>query len=228
MAAAVVTGAAGAIGAAVAARLASDGFDVVGTDVSGDVDVRCDLRDEQQVAALRDAAADRAGPPRVLVNVAGVFFEHDVPETTVEQYQSIMDTNVMGTFLTCRAFLPAMIDAGHGCIVNIASVAGLRAGHRRAVYNASKAAVVLFTRCLALDHGAQGVRVNCICPGLIDTPMADWITSRPQALHDWEQSIPARRIGTPADIAAAVSWLASDDAGYLHGSVLTVDGGDAA
>jgi meso-butanediol dehydrogenase/(S,S)-butanediol dehydrogenase/diacetyl reductase len=224
----VVTGAAGAIGAAVAARLLSDGFDVVGTDVSGDVDVRCDLRDEQQVAALRDAAADRRGPPRVLVNVAGVFFEHDVPETTVEQYQSIMDTNVLGTFLTCRAFLPAMIDAGQGCIVNIASVAGLRAGHRRAVYNASKAAVVLFTRCLALDHGPQGVRVNCICPGLIDTPMADWITSRPQALHDWEQSIPARRIGTPADIAAAVSWLASDDAGYLHGSVLTVDGGDAA
>jgi NAD(P)-dependent dehydrogenase (short-subunit alcohol dehydrogenase family) len=228
MASAVVTGAAGAIGAAVAARLLSDGFDVVGTDVSGDVDVRCDLRDEQQVAALRDAAADRRGPPRVLVNVAGVFFEHDVPETTVEQYQSIMDTNVLGTFLTCRAFLPAMIDAGQGCIVNIASVAGLRAGHRRAVYNASKAAVVLFTRCLALDHGPQGVRVNCICPGLIDTPMADWITSRPQALHDWEQSIPARRIGTPADIAAAVSWLASDDAGYLHGSVLTVDGGDAA
>ena len=112
MASAVVTGAAGAIGAAVAARLASDGFDVVATDVSGDVDVRCDLRDEQQVAALRDAAADRAGPPQVLVNVAGVFFEHDVPETTVEQYQSIMDTNVMGTFLTCRAFLPAMIDAG--------------------------------------------------------------------------------------------------------------------
>jgi meso-butanediol dehydrogenase / (S,S)-butanediol dehydrogenase / diacetyl reductase len=135
---------------------------------------------------------------------------------------------VLGTFLTCRAFLPAMIDAGQGCIVNIASVAGLRAGHRRAVYNASKAAVVLFTRCLALDHGPQGVRVNCICPGLIDTPMADWITSRPQALHDWEQSIPARRIGTPADIAAAVSWLASDAAGYLHGSVLTVDGGDAA
>jgi meso-butanediol dehydrogenase/(S,S)-butanediol dehydrogenase/diacetyl reductase len=228
MASAVVTGAAGAIGAAVAARLLSDGFDVVGTDVSGDVDVRCDLRDEQQVAALRDAAADRRGPPRVLVNVAGVFFEHDVPETTVEQYQSIMDTNVLGTFLTCRAFLPAMIDAGQGCIVNIASVAGLRAGHRRAVYNASKAAVVLFTRCLALDHGPQGVRVNCICPGLIDTPMADWITSRPQALHDWEQSIPARRIGTPADIAAAVSWLASDDAGYLQGSVLTVDGGDAA
>jgi 3-oxoacyl-[acyl-carrier protein] reductase len=228
MAAAVVTGAAGAIGAAVAARLAADGFDVVTTDVAGDVDERCDLRDEVAVAALRDAATARVGPPWMLVNVAGVFFEHDVPDTSVEQYDEIMDVNVKGTFLACRAFLPAMIAAGSGCIINIASVAGLRGGHRRAVYNASKAAVVLFTRCLALDHGPQGVRVNCVCPGLIDTPMADWITSRPQELQAWEQSIPARRIGTAEDIAAAVSWLAGDDAGYMHGSVLSVDGGDTA
>ena len=228
MASAVVTGAAGAIGAAVAARLAADGYDVVTTDVAGEVDVVCDLRDEAQVAALRDAASERGGPPQVLVNVAGVFFEHDVPETTVEQYHAIMDTNVLGTFLTCRALLPGMIETGRGSIVNIASAAGLRAGHRRAVYNASKAAVVLFTRCLALDHGPQGVRANCICPGLIDTPMADWITSRPDALHEWEQTIPARRIGTPQDIAAAVSWLVSDDAAYMHGAVLSVDGGDTA
>jgi NAD(P)-dependent dehydrogenase (short-subunit alcohol dehydrogenase family) len=72
------------------------------------------------------------------------------------------------------------------------------------------------------------VRVNCVCPGLIDTPMADWITSRPQALEEWEQTIPARRIGTVEDIAGAVSWLAGDEAGYLHGSVLSVDGGDTA
>jgi NAD(P)-dependent dehydrogenase (short-subunit alcohol dehydrogenase family) len=228
MAAAVVTGAAGAIGAAVAARLAADGFYVVTTDVAGDVDERCDQRDEVAVAALRDAATARVGPPWMLVNVAGVFFEHDVPDTSVEQYDEIMDVNVKGTFLACRAFLPAMIAAGSGCIINIASVAGLRGGHRRAVYNASKAAVVLFTRCLALDHGPQGVRVNCVCPGLIDTPMADWITSRPQELQAWEQSIPARRIGTADDIAAAVSWLAGDDAGYMHGSVLSVDGGDTA
>jgi 3-oxoacyl-[acyl-carrier protein] reductase len=186
------------------------------------------LDDEAAVAALREAAAARVGPPWMLVNVAGVFFEHDVPDTSVEQYDQIMDVNVKGTFLACRAFLPAMIAAGSGCIINIASVAGLRGGHRRAVYNASKAAVVLFTRCLALDHGPQGVRVNCICPGLIDTPMADWITSRPQALEAWEQKIPARRIGTVEDIAAAVSWLAGDESGYLYGSVLSVDGGDTA
>ena len=225
---AVVTGAAGAIGGAVARRLEQDGFSVATTDLDGDVTVRCDVRSEADVLALREAVTERLGAPWLLVNVAGVFFEHDVPDTTVEQYEQIMDVNVRGTFLTCRAFLPAMIAAGSGCIINIGSTAGLRGGRRRAVYNASKGAVVLFTRCLALDHGPQGVRVNCVCPGLIDTPMADWITSRPDALRDFEQSIPAQRIGTANDIAQAVSWLASDDATFMHGSVLAVDGGDTA
>jgi len=225
---AVVTGAGGAIGAAVAARLERDGLAVATTDLTGEVMVSCDVRSEPEVLALRDAVTEQLGPPWLLVNVAGVFFEHDVPETTVEQYEAIMDVNVRGTFLTCKAFLPAMIAAGDGCIVNIGSTAGLRAGARRAVYNASKGAVVLFTRCLALDHGPQGVRVNCVCPGLIDTPMADWITSRPEALREFERSIPAQRIGTVDDIAQAVSWLASDEAGFMHGAVLSVDGGDTA
>jgi NAD(P)-dependent dehydrogenase (short-subunit alcohol dehydrogenase family) len=225
---AVVTGAGGAIGGAVARRLEQDGFSVATTDLDGDVTVRCDVRSEDDVLALREAVTERLGAPWLLVNVAGVFFEHDVPDTTVEQYEQIMDVNVRGTFLTCRAFLPAMIAAGSGCIINIGSTAGLRGGRRRAVYNASKGAVVLFTRCLSLDHGPQGVRVNCVCPGLIDTPMADWITSRPDALRDFEQSIPAQRIGTANDIAQAVSWLASDDATFMHGSVLAVDGGDTA
>jgi len=225
---AVVTGAGGAIGGAVARRLEQDGFTVATTDAEGDVTVPCDIRSEAGVLTLRDAVTERLGAPWLLVNVAGVFFEHDVPDTTVEQYEQIMDVNVRGTFLTCRAFLPAMIAAGSGCIVNIGSTAGLRGGHRRAVYNASKGAVVLFTRCLALDHGPQGVRINCVCPGLIDTPMADWITSRPEALREYEESIPAQRIGTVADIAQAVSWLASDDASFMHGAVLSVDGGDTA
>jgi len=225
---AVVTGAGGAIGGAVARRLEQDGFSVATTDLDGDVTMRCDVRSEADVLALREAVTERLGTPWLLVNVAGVFFEHDLPDTTVEQYEQIMDVNVRGTFLTCRAFLPAMIAAGSGCIINIGSTAGLRGGRRRAVYNASKGAVVLFTRCLALDHGPQGVRVNCVCPGLIDTPMADWITSRPDALRDFEWSIPAQRIGTVTDIAQAVSWLASDDATFMHGAVLAVDGGDTA
>jgi NAD(P)-dependent dehydrogenase (short-subunit alcohol dehydrogenase family) len=161
----------------------------------------------------------------LLVNVAGVFFEHRITELSVEDWDLTLDTNLKGTFLTCKTFLPAMISAGSGCIVNIASTAGIRGGHTRAAYCAAKAGVVNLTRSMALDHGGDGVRICCVCPGLIDTPMADWITSRPDALAEFEQSIPARRIGTVDDIANAVSFLASDQADYMHGAVMVVDGG---
>jgi NAD(P)-dependent dehydrogenase (short-subunit alcohol dehydrogenase family) len=221
---AVVTGAAGAIGSAVADRLEADGFRVARTDIGG-AEFACDVRSEQDVLALRDAVAAALGDPWLLVNVAGVFFEHDVPDLAVEDYDRIVDVNVKGTFLTCKTFLPAMLASGSGCIVNIASTAGIKGGHRRAVYNASKGGVVLFTRSLALDHGPAGVRVNCVCPGLIDTPMADWIRLDPVAIAAFEQETPARRMGTPRDVAGAVSFLASDDAAYAHGTVLVLDGG---
>ena len=221
---AVVTGAAGAIGAAVAARLDADGFAVARTDLD-DERFPCDVRDEDAVLALRDAVEQQLGSPWLLVNVAGVFFEHDVPDLPVADYDRIVDVNLKGTFLTCKTFLPAMLAEGSGCVVNIASTAGIKGGHRRAVYNASKGGVVLFTRSLALDHGPSGVRINCVCPGLIDTPMADWIRLDPQALTAFEQEAPARRMGTPEDVAGAVSFLASDDARYAHGTILVVDGG---
>jgi meso-butanediol dehydrogenase / (S,S)-butanediol dehydrogenase / diacetyl reductase len=222
---AVVTGAAGAIGGAIAATLAGDGFTVVGVDISGSADETCDVRSEGQIQALRDRLAAGPGDPWLLVNVAGVFFEHRVTELEVEEWDLLLDTNLKGTFLTCKTFLPPMIAAGSGCIVNIASTAGLAGGHTRAAYCAAKAGVVNLTRSLAIDHGPDGVRVNCVCPGLIDTPMADWIRTDPQRLAAWEQTLPARRIGTVDDVAAAVSFLASDGAGYLHGSVVRVDGG---
>ncbi len=223
--AAVVTGAAGAIGAAVAARLAHDGFVVAGADVTDGADHRCDVRSEADVLRLRDEVTARHVAPWLLVNVAGVFFEHRITELAEDDWDLILDTNLKGTFLTCKTFLPAMIASGSGCIVNIASTAGIRGGHTRAAYCAAKAGVVNLTRSLALDHGGDGVRVCCVCPGLIDTPMADWITSRPDALREFEAEVPARRIGTVDDIAGAVSFLASDAASYAHGSVLVVDGG---
>jgi len=222
---AVVTGAAGGIGAAIAARLAADGFAVAGADVADGADHRCDVRSEADVKRLRDEVTARLGAPSLLVNVAGVFFEHRITELAVDDWDLILDTNLKGTFLTCKTFLPAMIEAGSGCIVNIASTAGIRGGHTRAAYCAAKAGVVNLTRSLALDHGGDGVRICCVCPGLIDTPMADWITSRPDALREFEEGVPARRIGTVSDIAGAVSFLASADASYAHGSVLVVDGG---
>ena len=222
---AVVTGAAGAIGGAVAATLREDGFTVVCVDAAAGADAVCDVRSEREVTALRDRLADDPGPPWLLVNVAGVFFEHRIPELAEDDWDLLLDTNLKGTFLTCKAFLPAMIAAGSGCIVNIASTAGLSGGHTRAAYCAAKAGVVMLTRSLAIDHGPDGVRVNCVAPGLIDTPMADWIRTDPERLAEWEGTVPARRIGRPADVADAVAFLASDRAGYLQGSVLRVDGG---
>jgi NAD(P)-dependent dehydrogenase (short-subunit alcohol dehydrogenase family) len=222
---AVVTGAAGGIGAAVAARLAADGFAVAGADVTPGAAFTCDVRSEADVRRLRDDVTARLGAPWLLVNVAGVFFEHRITELAEEEWDLILDTNLKGTFLTCKTFLPAMIAAGSGCIVNVGSTAGIRGGHTRAAYCAAKAGVVNLTRSLALDHGGDGVRICCICPGLIDTPMADWITSRPEALREFEEGVPARRIGTVDDIASAVSFLASDAASYAHGTVLVVDGG---
>ena len=234
---ALVTGAAGGIGAAVSGRLAREGFRVACSDLAQDDAERaaaeipgargfgCDLRSEESVEALRAAVTAELGAPWLLVNTGGVFFEHEVTELSLEQWDLVMNVNARGTFLTCRALLPAMEAARSGCIVNIASTAGLSGGHTRAAYNASKGAVVLFTRSLAIDWGPRGVRVNCIAPGLIDTPMADWIRLDPVRLAAFERSLPARRIGTPDDVADAVAFLASDGASYMHGSTLVVDGG---
>jgi NAD(P)-dependent dehydrogenase (short-subunit alcohol dehydrogenase family) len=225
---ALVTGAAGAIGGAIVRRLADDGFTAAGVDVAVGADYRCDIRSEDEVLRLRSEIEGRHGTPSLLVNVAGAFFEHRITELSVADWDLLIDTNLKGTFLTCKTFLPAMIAAGSGCIVNVGSTAGIKGGHTRAAYCAAKAGVVNLTRSLALDHGGDGVRICCACPGLIDTPMADWITSRPDALAEFEESIPARRIGTVDDVAAAVSFLASDEADYMHGAVMVVDGGVSA
>src|SRR3954447_8715288 len=200
---AVVTGASGGIGGAVAARLAGDGFEVAGADLADDADFRCDVRSEADVQRLRDEVTARLGAAWLLVNVAGVFFEHRITDLAVDDWDLILDTNLKGTFLTCKTFLPAMIAARSGCIVNVASTAGIRGGRTRAAYCAAKAGVVNLTRSLALDHRGGGVRICCVCPGLIDTPMADWITSRPDALREFEAEVSARRIGTVDDIAGA-------------------------
>ena len=237
---ALVTGAAGGIGNAIVARLSADGFSVAAVDSqpegeaqrsSGAAEVSwfpCDVSSADEVAQLRAAVNAQMGPPTLVVNAAGVFFTHRVPDLTEADWDRTIDVNLKGPFLICRAFLPDMVALGSGNIVNIASTAGLRGGRERAAYCASKAGLVMFTRSLALDHGRDGIRVNCVCPGLIETSMADWITSRPDALEAWRQQVPAGRIGQPSDIAAMVGFLASPAADYVHGAVLLVDGGVSA
>jgi NAD(P)-dependent dehydrogenase (short-subunit alcohol dehydrogenase family) len=237
---AVVTGAAGGIGSAVSARLAADGFAVACLDLHEDdvraqaaqlpaaIGVAADVRDSAGVGEAGRRVRAELGEPWLLVNAAGVFSIQRLTELDESQWDQIIDTNLKGPYLTCREFLPAMIAARDGCIVNVASTAGLRGGRQRAAYCASKGGLVQLTRSLAIDHGPDGVRVNCVCPGLIDTNMADWIRHDEEALSRWAGGIPARRMGSPAEVADAVSFLASDSARYFHGAVLAVDGGTTA
>ena len=234
---AVVTGAAGGIGTAICERLAADGFTVACVDLR-EADLAglagrlpaargygADVRDAASVRSAAERIRGELGPPWLLVNAAGVFSIQRLTELDEQEWDRIVDTNLKGPFLTCREFLPAMIEARDGCVVNIASTAGVRGGRRRAAYCASKGGVVLLTRSLAVDHGPDGVRVNCVCPGLIDTEMADWIRHDAEAMRTFGASTPAGRIGGPAEIAAVVAFLASDGASYLHGAVLMADGG---
>jgi NAD(P)-dependent dehydrogenase (short-subunit alcohol dehydrogenase family) len=231
---AVVTGAAGGIGAAISERLAADGFSVACVDLERP-DVAGPLHgyaaDVREAGSVADAAAQiraELGEPWLLVNAAGVFSIQLLPDLDEREWDRILDTNLKGPFLTCREFLPAMIAARSGCVVNIASTAGVRGGRRRAAYCASKGGLVLLTRSLAIDHGPDGIRVNCVCPGLIDTEMADWIRHDGAAMARFDAGTPVGRIGSPHEIAATVAFLASDDASYLQGSVVMVDGGVAA
>jgi NAD(P)-dependent dehydrogenase (short-subunit alcohol dehydrogenase family) len=234
---AVVTGAAGGIGGAACRRLAADGFGVACLDVREEEAGRLaddlpgcrgygvDVRDPGSVHEAGMRIRRDLGAPWLLVNAAGVFSIQRITDLDEQEWDRILDTNLKGPFLTCREFLPAMVQARDGCIVNIASTAGVRGGRRRAAYCASKGGLVLLTRSLAVDHGPDGIRVNCLCPGLIDTEMADWIRHDEEAIARFGSSIPAGRMGTPEEIADAVAFLASDGGSYLHGAVLMVDGG---
>jgi NAD(P)-dependent dehydrogenase (short-subunit alcohol dehydrogenase family) len=234
---AVVTGAAGGIGSAVCRRLADDGFSVacldlrgpdakrVAADLPGARGFGVDIRDAGSVREAGEQIRRELGEPWLLVNAAGVFSIQRVTDLGEEEWDRLLDTNLKGPMLTCREFLPAMIAAGDGCIVNVASTAGVRGGRMRAAYCASKGGLVLLTRSLAIDHGPDGIRVNCLCPGLIDTEMADWIRQDEEALQRWASTIPARRIGAAREIADGVAYLASDGASYLQGAVLMADGG---
>ncbi|WP_448616795.1 SDR family NAD(P)-dependent oxidoreductase [Modestobacter sp. URMC 112] len=237
---ALVTGAAGGIGSAVVARLLRDGFRVGALDVderglerlagaSGAVlPLPADITDESAVRGAVRSLTERWGAPTAAVNVAGWFDRHRVPDLSLADWDRFLAVNATGPFLVCREVLPAMIAAGAGAIVNVASTAALRGGRDRAAYCAAKGALLQLSRSLAVDHGPDGVRVNVVAPGLIDTDMADWIRHDPPALAAFEAGLPAGRMGTTAEVAETVGFLVSPAAAYVTGSVLVVDGGSSA
>jgi meso-butanediol dehydrogenase / (S,S)-butanediol dehydrogenase / diacetyl reductase len=243
---ALVTGGGSGIGSAVAQALARDGWDlcVVGrrpealeaaaAEVGG-VAVVADVAEPDGAQRAVDATVQRFGHLDAVVCNAGSSASGTVAEQTLERWNTVLGTNLTGTFLTCRAALPHLLADG-GSIVTIASLAGLRAGPASAAYCASKAGVIQLTRCMALDHGPAGVRANCVCPGWIRTPMADGTmdalgaqrgTDRDGAYALAVAEVPARRAGEAEEVAEAVAWLAGPASSYVNGAVIVVDGGAA-
>jgi NAD(P)-dependent dehydrogenase (short-subunit alcohol dehydrogenase family) len=168
----------------------------------------------------------------VLFNNAGVFYPHTILDCTEEEWDLQMDVNLKGTFLMSKSVLPGMIARGSGVIVNNSSGWGIVGGDKAVAYCASKGGVVLLTKAMAVDHGRQGIRVNCICPGDVDTPMLPE-DARMRGLK-WEDYLagcanrPLGRIGTVEEIAKAVLFLASDESSFMTGAALVVDGGGTA
>jgi 2-keto-3-deoxy-L-fuconate dehydrogenase len=229
---ALVTGAGSGIGEATARALHAEGADVVLADaagervqaLAGELGARArglalDVRDEDAVAAAM-------GDLDVLVNVAGVGSTTSAPDTPLEVWENVFAVNARGTFLCCKHAIPAMIARGGGSIVNIASVAALVGLRNRAAYCASKGAVVSLTRALAVDHVKDGIRVNAVCPGTVDTPwVRRLVADAGESLDELTARQPLGRLGTPEEVAEAAAYLASDSAGFVTGSVLVIDGG---
>jgi NAD(P)-dependent dehydrogenase (short-subunit alcohol dehydrogenase family) len=227
---ALVSGAASGIGAAVAVRLAEEGGTVVRSDVVAiDGGVVCDVTDQASCVEAVAAAVSRHGRLDVLVNVAGIGIGRRIGEVTAEEWRRVLDVNLTGTFLLSQAALAPLLEA-RGCIVNMASVAGLKATPYNAAYCASKGGVIMLTKSMALELAHDGVRVNAVCPASVDTPFLRGFQlpeGADMALLSRSVS-PMGRLIDPAEVAAAVAYLASDDAATVSGTTLVIDGGSTA
>jgi 3-oxoacyl-[acyl-carrier protein] reductase len=232
---ALVTGSSRGIGAATALMLAADGWPVrvnYRSDKAGAVEVvaqieaaggtatlwQGDIADSGDIARMTAPGDD--GPVLVLVNNAGVRMDNLSPQLEDDQWQTVIDINLTATFRATRAVLPKMMRARFGRVINVASVAGIRANPGQANYSASKAGVIGFTKTVAAEVARRGVTVNAVAPGLIATAFTEDVME-----GDMAKAIPARRVGTPEEVAACIRFLASEGASYVTGTTLTVDGG---
>lgn len=232
--AALVAGGASGIGLAVAVRLREDGWPVaiIDTDANAlaraedaidDADVlliRADVTDEDEIDAAFDQAADALGPVGALINCAGLSADQPLAETTAETLRQVLDVNVVGAFIAARAALERMGD--ELAIVNLVSVSGLRANAGHGAFGAAKAAVKALSEAMAVELAARKVRVNCVAAGPVDNLAPGRDAPRRAA---WTGRVPQRRCGEPEEVAAAVAFLVSPEAGYITGHTLAVDGG---
>jgi NAD(P)-dependent dehydrogenase (short-subunit alcohol dehydrogenase family) len=247
---AVVTGAAGVIGGATVRLLAERGARIVAVDRNDQdlaatlaelpssaqaLGVAADVTDEDEVAGYVRAAVDKFGTVDVFYNNAGVEGEvKPITEYSLAAFRRVIDVNVVGVFLGIKHVLPVMLKQNGGSIINTASIAGLIGSPQIAVYSASKHAVIGLTKSAAWECTGTNVRVNCVCPGMIDSRMLSAILqgrnpgNAPIPGDKIVERIPARRLGQASEVASIVAFLASDDASYVSGSAYTVDGGRTA
>ena len=194
--------------------------------------IRTDVRKAAECRRAVEETLDAFGKLDIVFNNAGVFYPHTTLDCSEEEWDLQLDINLKGTFLMSKFALSPMIQQGSGVIINNSSGWGIVGGDKAVAYCASKGGVVLLTKAMAIDHGRQGIRVNCICPGDVDTPMLPE-DARMRGLK-WEHYLagcanrPLGRIGTPDEIAKAVLFLASDDSSFMTGAALVVDGGGTA
>ncbi len=238
----IITGAGSGIGRAIALRLASEGASIVLADVdeeaaesvANEIDGetlvhKTDVTRDGDVETLVGLAVSEWGGLDVMVNNAGVGVAGTAVTTTEEEYERVMDVCVRGTFLGMRHAIPAMAESGGGSVINMSSVAALVGLVDRAVYSAAKGAILAMTRASAMDHIGEGVRVNCIAPGTVDTPWVARITSGyddpEEARANMQARQPHGRFVAPEEIAAMAAYLAADESASVIGACMIVDGG---
>jgi NAD(P)-dependent dehydrogenase (short-subunit alcohol dehydrogenase family) len=241
----IVTGGARGIGKATVARFAAEGATVVLTDRDretaeatakeisektgatvypfiGDVSIKADDQ------ATVQYALEKMGGIDVLVNNAGIYYEERIEEITEERWDAILDVDLKGTFLMCQAVVPHFKEKRGGVIVNMASTNGIAGEIYYSHYNAAKGGVVLLTKTLAIELGPHNIRVNCVCPGYINTETVQAMDLSEFVQDYIDNKIPLRRVGQPEEVASVIAFLASDDASFVHGDSILIDGGQLA
>jgi meso-butanediol dehydrogenase/(S,S)-butanediol dehydrogenase/diacetyl reductase len=234
----LITGAASGIGAAAARRFAAEGARVMLGDLdadglaaltrelgSGAASRVTDVAELAQVEALTEEAVEHLGRLDVVFNNAGIGAYGRTPDLDPEVWHRTIAVDLHSVFYGCRAAIPHLRAAGGGVIVNTASISGLFADYGLTAYNAAKAAVVNFTRCVAIDHARENIRANAVCPGAIETGLTEAMRRNERFMDSYRELVPMARMGTPDEVASVVAFLASEDAAYVTGAALVVDGG---
>lgn len=223
---ALVTGGSNGIGKAIAQRFLDEGakviiFDIVKPDY--DVDFyQVDITKEEEI----QKAFQKIKHLDIVVNNAGIYFQASIEKTSKEQLNKIIDVNFKGAYFISKYALP-LVRKGKGNIINISSAIGIAPEPGSPAYCSTKAAIIMLTKCMAQEYATEGVRVNAILPGPIDTPLLRRVLSSDEAIHKYAELNPMRRIGKPQDVANVAAFLASDEASYVTGGIYSVDGGES-